>query len=207
MKIEMNDRIRQRRVQLKLTQEQLAKLIKVSRVSVTKWESGIMRPDGENLHILAKVLSCSVSYLLYGIDQPSQQNNAEPLIKIPVIMYFSVDKWLKEGDPDTPLGWINASVNTSPKAFGLKIAGDSMVNLGGGPSLSDGGIVTVNPDIKAKNGQIVVARLKEYGTATVKKLVEDAPNKHLMPLNPNYRPIYDDFDVIGVCIKFEISLI
>ncbi|MDR8383018.1 helix-turn-helix domain-containing protein, partial [Acinetobacter baumannii] len=52
----MKDRIRSRRVQLDITQQTLAKRLGVSRVSVTKWESGTTKPDGENLHQLAVAL-------------------------------------------------------------------------------------------------------------------------------------------------------
>lgn len=66
MKTEMKDRIRSRRIQLDITQLALAKKLGVSRVSVTKWENGTTKPDGENLHQLAQALSTTPEWILYG---------------------------------------------------------------------------------------------------------------------------------------------
>ncbi|WP_239060568.1 helix-turn-helix domain-containing protein [Proteus mirabilis] len=62
----MHIRIKERRLQLSLTQEALAKMLSVSRVSITKWETRVTEPDGENLQALAKVLEVSPEWLLYG---------------------------------------------------------------------------------------------------------------------------------------------
>ncbi|MDQ9547241.1 helix-turn-helix domain-containing protein, partial [Serratia marcescens] len=66
--MEMNDRIRSRRKELKLTQDTLAKRIGVNRVTVTGWESGDYKPGGENLQALAAALSCNPNWLLEGGD-------------------------------------------------------------------------------------------------------------------------------------------
>jgi transcriptional regulator with XRE-family HTH domain len=74
MKTEMKDRIRSRRVQLDITQQTLAKRLGVSRVSVTKWESGTTKPDGENLHQLAMALQTTPEWILYGQGEETQDD-------------------------------------------------------------------------------------------------------------------------------------
>ena len=63
-----------------------------------------------------------------------------------------------------------------PHAFALRVAGDSMVNPLGFPSIPEGSIVIVDPDGIAENGKIVVARLEDSVEATLKKLVINGPH-------------------------------
>lgn len=64
--IELNDRIRSRRTQLDMSQQKLADAVKVSHVTIFKWESGETQPRGKNLFTLSKALKCSPTWLLYG---------------------------------------------------------------------------------------------------------------------------------------------
>lgn len=64
-----NERIKQRRKSLKLTQEQIAKQVGVSKATISQWEKGDTSPNGENTLRLAKALQTSADWILYG-DQP-----------------------------------------------------------------------------------------------------------------------------------------
>lgn len=46
------------------TQEQLAEILKVSRQSVSKWETDLAYPETEKLIELGKLFNCSMDYLL-----------------------------------------------------------------------------------------------------------------------------------------------
>ncbi|AIR71443.1 helix-turn-helix domain-containing protein [Dickeya fangzhongdai] len=59
-------RIRARRKELKLTQRALAKLIKVSHVTVSQWETDDSEAGGKNLFALSEALQCSPTWILYG---------------------------------------------------------------------------------------------------------------------------------------------
>ena len=63
------ERIKKRRKDLGLTQQQLAKTVGVSHVSVSQWERGETEPSGDNLLSLATALRCDPGYLLYGAVQ------------------------------------------------------------------------------------------------------------------------------------------
>ena len=47
-----------------ITQEQLAKKLKIDRSTVAKWETGESMPRADNLPRLAKILGCTVDELL-----------------------------------------------------------------------------------------------------------------------------------------------
>lgn len=201
MKTIMNERIRMRRLQLDMTQAQLAKVIGVSRVSVTKWETGVTQPDGENLHVLARVLSCSPEWLLYGkgdITLPDD-TKLKPITttpyNVPVISSVQAGTWTDSCTPvriSDVLRWCSTTLNVSDDAFGLDVRGESMTNPHGLPTIPEGSTVIVEPHygtIDDLSGKIVVAMIEGSSEATVKKLVIDGPNKYLMPLNPNFKPI------------------
>lgn len=65
----MNERIRKRRNELGLTQPDVARLLGTSKTAISLWESGTNRPNGENLHLLAKILQCTSEYLLHGDNE------------------------------------------------------------------------------------------------------------------------------------------
>ncbi len=64
--MEFNEKLQRLRTGAGLTQEQLAEKLHVSRVTVSKWESGRGYPNIESLKLAAKVLSVSIDDLLSG---------------------------------------------------------------------------------------------------------------------------------------------
>lgn len=65
----IEDRIRERRTALGISQEYLAEQLGVSRQAVSKWESGKSSPDTRNLIALAGLFGVSVQWLAVG-EQP-----------------------------------------------------------------------------------------------------------------------------------------
>ncbi len=62
--MEFNEKLQQLRKQNKLTQEQLAEQLYVSRTAVSKWESGKGYPNIESLKCISKLFSVSIDELL-----------------------------------------------------------------------------------------------------------------------------------------------
>ena len=60
----IGEKITKLRKEQKLTQEQLADILKVSRQSVSKWERNVAYPDTEKLIRISKIFECSLDYLL-----------------------------------------------------------------------------------------------------------------------------------------------
>lgn len=64
--MEFKEKLQQLRKKDGLTQEQLAERLFVSRVTVSKWESGRGYPNIESLKLMAKVFAVSIDELLSG---------------------------------------------------------------------------------------------------------------------------------------------
>lgn len=56
--------IRSIRLNKKITQNEIARLLEIDRSTVTKWESGESLPRADKLPELAKILNCTVDDLL-----------------------------------------------------------------------------------------------------------------------------------------------
>jgi len=97
--------------------------------------------------------------------------------------------------------WMPTTIKVGPRAFALKVIGQSMQNPYGQPSIPEGAIVIVDPDREAESGNIVVAQEDAENEATIKKLDKDGSRVYLKPLNPNYETLKLDKKtgrVIGV---------
>lgn len=205
--MKMNERIRARRKELKLTQAVLAKMVGVNRVTVTGWESGDFEPGGSNLQALAAALKCNPQWVISGLGDPESEDvTYKPtevfgVRKIPVLSWVQAGGWTDNGasvTEDDISEWIYTTANLCDEGFALKVRGDSMTNPNGAPSIPEGSLVVVDPDYGSPyevNGKIVVAQLLGSTEATLKKFVIDGPLKYLVPLNPNYRAL----EVNGNC--------
>ncbi|MGE4259980.1 S24 family peptidase [Shewanella sp.] len=91
----MNERIKSRRKELRLSQESLGKLVGVTKATISLWENGTTSPVAENFHKLGSALRCSPEYLLYGIDTTTEKKPSQSATYV-----GTVDAW----DDSTPLG-------------------------------------------------------------------------------------------------------
>jgi repressor LexA len=83
--------------------------------------------------------------------------------------------------------------NTNDDYFMLRIAGDSMVEVG----INDRDLVVVRKTGTARNGDIVVALVEDE--ATVKTFYKEKGRFRLQPENKYYNPIIvDDVSILGV---------
>ncbi len=64
-----------------LTQEQLAEILKVSRQSVSRWEMDVAFPETEKLIKLAKLLDCSIDFLLSEENVEQEKEKSEYSMK------------------------------------------------------------------------------------------------------------------------------
>ena len=61
----MNNRIRELREEMKLTQTQLANRLNLSKPTISKYEDGSVDMSTETLAMCAKLFDCSVDYILH----------------------------------------------------------------------------------------------------------------------------------------------
>ncbi|MFB2662012.1 S24 family peptidase [Shewanella mangrovisoli] len=99
----MNERIKERRKELGLTQLQVASDIGVTKATISLWEKGDTSPKGENLMSLAKVLKVSAKYLVFGeISYLETLPSAEVEADILASAYHAEQKMI-EWDKNTQL--------------------------------------------------------------------------------------------------------
>ena len=193
------DRIKSRRNQVGLTQEELAKAVGVSQNAIHKLEDGTTKKP-RNIIDLAQALKCSPNWLQYG--GPENEKESEGIRKIPIL---SLDE-ANFLSPSSTKEWLEVAGKWSQQAFAVRFEGVSMTNPNGSPSIPDGAIVIIEPAEQPKSGEIVLA--KSTGPAVVKKLTKDGPKTYLASLNPQYQLIEADssYNIIGVAKKVEYLL-
>ena len=115
-------------------------------------------------------------------------SNVEPgpeiVRRVPLISWVQAGQWNEVCDVlplESVLEWIPALARVGPRAFALRIQGDSME-----PKFPVGAAIVVVPDVHAQQGDYVIVRLDGTDECTFKQLVEDAGKRFLKPLNPRY---------------------
>ncbi|CNI38354.1 helix-turn-helix domain-containing protein [Yersinia mollaretii] len=206
-------RIKFRRRQLKLTQKDIAEYVGISASAVTQWESDATGLSSESLLKLSSLLECSPEWLLSGKGElePSIRAMASKSKVVPVISWVQAGAWTEAlSAAGSRSEWVETTAKISNLAFALRVKGDSMTSSGS-LSIPEGSIVIVDPEygfIEDVNEKIVIAQTNGNHEATIKKFVIDGPNKYLMPLNPQFKPIEvdDTCKLIGVVKQIIIDL-
>lgn len=109
----LNDRIRQRRIEIDFSQQKLADAVKVSHVTIFKWENGDTEPKGQNLFRLSKALRCTPTWLLFGDEDQAPS----PLDALPIQLDDRQSKLLElfdslpESEKDRHIAELEGKVN------------------------------------------------------------------------------------------------
>ena len=200
-----------------MTQDELALLVGVSRVSISQWERGDTSPKGPNFLKLAKTLGVAPESLLLGendeVGSSRGFNNVEPAVipqgsRVPILSYVQAGHWRGMCEQatgfDGNVEYVAASVDIGPCGFGLWLRGNSMT-----PFFNEGDLVIVDPDEQPRPGDYVVA--KNGGEeATFKKYRPRGIDENgqevfeLVPLNDDYPTMHSDrqhIEIIGVMVE------
>lgn len=84
--MKINDNLRELRISRRMTQEQVAEKLNVTRQTVSSFETGRTRPDIDTLVKLSEVYGTDLENLIYGADKELKSNRR---IKIVAIMVFA----------------------------------------------------------------------------------------------------------------------
>jgi len=149
----------------------------------------------------------------YEIKEATGLYNVTPskgLTKVPLISWVTAGEWREAIDlhqPGDSDEWRLTAANISASAFALRVEGDSMTNPYGSPSIPDGAIIIVDPEIPAVNGKIVIAKLTDTNDVTLKKLVIDGPHTYLKPLNPQHSliKVNGNCEIVGVVVQMILD--
>ena len=212
--VSLKDRIHAKRVELNLSQQQLAERAHVSQVTIQHLESG-RNATSKRLVDIAKALGVSAEWLTSGKEAPQQSESdssnlrmiAQPnqIFRYPVISWVAAGAWAEAVEP-YPSGFADryemSDYDSKGPAFWLEVKGDSMTSPVG-VSVPEGMLILVDTEAEAAPGKLVIAKLPESNEATFKKLVNDGGKLFLKPLNPGY-PI-ESFDercrIVGVVVR------
>ncbi|BDR34283.1 LexA family protein [Photobacterium damselae] len=216
-KTEVGLRLKQFRAKRGISQKDLADLCGWGASRVSNYESGIRSISLDDADTLAKHLGIKAYQILFDdselpelmnistIDiQPSYQNS------FPVLSSVQAGIWTEACEPypvETITEWYQTTERTSKNSFWLRVHGDSMTSPTG-ISFPEGTLVLVDTERAAENGSLVAAKLTDVNEATFKKLMIDAGQRYLKPLNPQYPtlPINGNCRIIGVIVDAKLRL-
>ena len=200
-----NSKLKDRRLELKLTLDDVAQIVGVGKSTVRKWETGLI----ENMKIdkvalLAKALKVEPNFIM-GIDFPEDEDeekekklkkhesNVGEIVKtVRVRMYGKASAGNGYINLTDEIGYFDvpAEYVTNSDVYTIKISGESMTGLS--KSIPDGSVAVVDPQLcatpEALDGKVCIFT---YNDETyIKQLVIDKQGIiRLKSFNPNYDDI------------------
>lgn len=188
----LGTRLKALRKTKKVTQQQLADAIGVSKTSVIYWEKDDNIPKHDSLMALSKVLSVTPDFLLIGKTHGIPDTNISAPFPIsgrliPVISWVQAGSWTTVDSVPTGTQfeeWLPPNPKCGKNGYGLQVSGESML-----PDFRPGDKIYVNPDFQVndlKTGDLVIVSCEGDKAATFKKLIVETDNMYLQPLNPEW---------------------
>lgn len=186
--MEINEILKNRRIELNLTQLDVAKAVGVSEATVSRWESGnIANMKRSRIAALAQILQIKPGVImgLEGENESKNENSStiEKGIKIPVLGSVRAGIPLEAIEDIVDYEEIPEVMARNGEYFGLLVKGDSM-----SPVFVDGDTVIVRKQESADTGDSVIAMING-DEATIKRLKRTEDGIILIPNNPQYLPM------------------
>lgn len=174
------NRIRFLRLNKKLNQQELSKIINVSQASLSGYERGKYEPDNKTLLNLASYFGVTTDYLLGNDHTPplfSKQADKTSVLK-------SIQSGLSTEIAKEILSFeeISCDMDGQEDFFALKMHGRSME-----PRIQDGDVVIVHQQEEVESGD-VAAVLISGNKVSIKKIIKYESGITLIPYNPKYDP-------------------
>ncbi|EKO3398608.1 LexA family protein [Vibrio fluvialis] len=220
MKMNWNDLVKARMKDTGITQAMLAESLDKSQSAIAHWLGGNRKPSIEEIAAMMKIVGLSHMTLNSEglVEYPDEAWSNVTKVDIqptyqksfPVLSSVQAGAWTEACEPYTIAEiseWYETTERTSERCFWLRVEGDSMTS-GVGVSFPEGTLVLVDSERDHQNGSLVVAKLTDVNEATFKKLVIDAGQKYLKPLNTAYQPIAvnGNCKIIGVVVDAKLKL-
>ena len=184
MSISVKDILKDRRLELELTLEDVAKRVGVSPATISRWESGdiaTMRRD--RIAALAEALQISPAVIMgWDIDTPIPPGAHRPQFKkVPMLGYAAAGQPLEDINQDTPYYDVENKYDVD---FCITVRGDSMINAG----INDGDIVFIKSMSEVLNGKIACVEI-DNEKVCLKRFYKSEDGIMLVSENPKYTPI------------------
>ena len=173
-----------------LTQDELAKKLKISRSTIGMYEKGAREPDFETLELIADYFNVDTDYLLGRTAKTTYIPTPSKGVSIPVLGRVAAGIPIEAVTDIIDTEEISESLAKTGEFFALKLHGDSME-----PRMKKGDVVIVRQQNDAESGEIVIVTVN--GTdATCKRLRKYRDGIELISLNPSYEPIFFTADEV-----------
>lgn len=208
--MDMYDRIRNRRKELKMTQDELAKLTGYNdRSSIAKIEAKKADLSQSKIIAFAEALKVSTSYLMDGevkeIEEKSNinMNHIETdFMMIPLYESISAGYGASNSEFIKMIPVFGLKKNGTTY-FAVKVEGDSME-----PKIPNGSTIIIKKDIAIEVGEIGAFNLNDENFVKQKKLVKDKLILHSFNLAYEDKVVneFDDFIEYGKVVKVMIDL-
>lgn len=197
----MSYNIEARRLELKLTQEDVANMVGVTKATISKWEKGdISNMKRDKIVGLAKALKISPLRLV-GINEDSTSDVTPiPIIGTikcgePILAEENIVGYIEEADSAIPSG----------KLFFLQAQGDSMH-----PTIPENSYVLIREQPSVEYGEIAAVLVNGDTEATLKRVKKQGDIVMLIADNPSYPPYIITKDnparIIGKAVRLSVML-
>lgn len=197
--------INKRRLELKLTLEEVGNAVGVAKSTVKKWEDGyISNMRRDKISKLAQVLDLNPVSLITGVENSDNITPLPNMYSVPLLGTIAC------GEPITAAENIEDYVSAPEhiKAdFALRCQGDSMIDA----RILDGDIVYIHQQPSVENGEIAAVLIGDE--ATLKRVYISNDTVTLMPANQKYPPmIYtgeqlNDIRILGKAVAFTSAVV
>ena len=196
----MEKRIKEIRLQKKLTLLEVAKRLGVSEATAQRYESGeIKNLKYDTIVALAELFNVSPAYLMGWDDTaaPSSSNIIMPSAKkLPIVGVVCAGDGVYCQDDFQGSFIIDIQVDAD---FCLKVKGNSME----GAQIYDGDIAFIKKDDYFNDGDIYAVERLDLSEASLKKVYINDNSIMLIPCNSDYSPVattLDQIRIIGRCL-------
>ncbi|MEI7219086.1 helix-turn-helix domain-containing protein [Pectobacterium carotovorum] len=154
-------RIREARKGLKLSGQELGKMIGVSKSTVSQWENGSTFPRGENLTRLCKALRTTPEWILYGKEVSQSEVFSSGMAEIKPSGVIKISWEVFMGDDGyilskSPVDEFVTAFGTTGKSYAMHVRGDSLW-----PRINDGEAIIISPEIEVMAGDEVYVSLSD----------------------------------------------
>lgn len=201
------DRIKLRREELNLSQDELAKRMGYkSRSSINKIELGLNDVSQSKIIAFAEALNTTVGYLMGDDEKNNIGTPYNPVIhKIPVLGCISAGLPLFADEHIESYTYTER--NGGAEYFALRVKGDSM----SAAQINDKNLVIVRRQDVVDNGEIAVVRVNK-SEATIKRFRQDGKIIQLIP--QSFNPVHevqfydldkDDIEIIGKVVECKVE--
>lgn len=199
----IGDRIKKRRTQLNMTQEELAKKINgITYAAVSNWENGRTVPNAKNSLELSLVLHCSMDWLLYGGVFSETIQNADKNVTIKIFDDYEFINGIQK--QSTPI-IISNRIDISKHSFGYVIKDNSML-----PEFHESDIVILDPEITPKTDGFVLVRISDnilFRKYIINERKDNGVKFSLLPFSSDYLTISSsdyEIHILGVMVEHRI---